>query len=207
MAAILYDRSMIPAIVLAAGKSTRMGRAKATLPLPGGRTFLTRIVATFQDAGVEDVIVVVGFEADAIVASFDASGLTARFVANSEYERGQLSSLVAGISVADRPGVAGALVTLVDVPLIRSETVRAVVERYRRTHAAIVRPVRGPMHGHPVLIDRALFDAIRHADAAVGVKPIIRAHASAAGDVDVEDEGAFTDIDTPEDYERVVLKT
>ncbi len=204
MAAILYDYYVIPAIVLAAGQSSRMGRSKATLPLPGGRTFLTRVVETFQEAGVGDVIVVVGFERDAIVASFDASGLTARFVDNELYERGQLSSIVAGISVADRPGVAGVLVTLVDVPLVRAETVRAIVERYRRTHAPIVRPVRGSSHGHPVLIDRMLFDEIRRADPAVGVKPIIRTHASPAGDVEIDDMGAFTDIDTPEDYQRVV---
>ncbi len=204
MAAILYDYYVIPAIVLAAGQSSRMGRSKATLPLPGGRTFLTRVVETFQEAGVGDVIVVVGFERDAIVASFDASGLTARFVDNELYERGQLSSIVAGISVADRPGVVGVLVTLVDVPLVRAETVRAIVERYRRTHAPIVRPVRGSSHGHPVLIDRMLFDEIRRADPAVGVKPIIRTHASPAGDVEIDDMGAFTDIDTPEDYQRVV---
>jgi CTP:molybdopterin cytidylyltransferase MocA len=64
--------------------------------------------------------------------------------------------------------------------------------------------VRGALHGHPVLIDRSLFDAIRSADPRRGVKPLIRAHVSAAGDVEVEDEGAFSDVDTPEEYERLV---
>src|SRR5919202_3697275 len=59
---------VIPAIVLAAGRSSRMGRAKASLPLGEGDTFLTRIVRTFLDAKVDDVIVVVGHDADAIVA-------------------------------------------------------------------------------------------------------------------------------------------
>src|SRR6185295_20001572 len=105
---------MIPAIVLAAGRSSGMGRAKATLPLGDGDTFLTRIVRTFRDAGVDDVIVVVGHDADAIAASFATSGLAARFVVNRHYDRGQLSSLVAGIAAIDRPGVAAVLVTLVD---------------------------------------------------------------------------------------------
>jgi molybdenum cofactor cytidylyltransferase len=204
---------VIPAIVLAAGKSTRMGRPKATLPLDGpagpgnNDTFLSRIVRTFIDAGVEDVVVVVGHDAGAIVESFARSGVTARFVENPDYEEGQLSSLIAGLRVVDRPGVVAALMTLVDVPLVSASTVRAVVDRYRQTHARIVRPVRGDEHGHPVLIDRALFDAIRRADPAVGAKPIIRANVSAAGDVAVEDPGAFSDFDTPEDYNRLPRNT
>ena len=179
-----------------------MKRPKAMLPLDGGDTFLTRIVRTFLDADIDDVVVVVGAEAEAIAHAFAASGLAARFVENPEFEKGQFSSLLAGLRVVDRPGVAAALVTLVDVPLVAASTVRAVVDRYRRTHPPIVRPIRGTRHGHPVLIDRSLFDAIRAADPNAGAKGVVRAHASAAGDVEVDDEGAFIDIDTPEDYER-----
>lgn len=195
---------MIPALVLAAGRSSRMGRPKATLPLEGGDTFLARIVRTFLEAGVDDVVVVVGHEADTIVREFSTSGLPARFVLNQDYDRGQLSSLVVGLGMVDRPGVAGVLVTLVDVPLVSADTVRAVLDRYRRTHAPIVRPTSGSRHGHPLLIDRSLFDALRAADPEVGAKPIVRAHASAEGDVEVADEGAFLDIDTAEEYARAV---
>jgi molybdenum cofactor cytidylyltransferase len=196
---------MIPAIVLAAGRSSRMGRAKATLPLDGGDSFLTRIVRTFLEAGVDDVIVVVGHDADAIVSHFAASGLPARFVVNPEYDRGQLSSLVAGLGMVDRPGVAAALVTLVDVPLVSAATVRAVIDRYRRTQAPVVRPTSGTRHGHPLLIDRSLFDALRAGDPAAGAKPLVRAHASPAGDVEIADEGAFTDVDTEEDYRKTLI--
>jgi len=195
---------VIPAIVLAAGRSSRMGRAKATLPAGGGHTFLTRIVQTFLDAGVDDVIVVVGHEADAIARSFAASGLPARFAVNHAYDRGQLSSLLAGLAVVDRPGVAAVLVTLVDVPRVSAATVRAVLDAYARTRAKIVRPTSGERHGHPLLIDRSLFDALRAADPASGAKPIVRAHASAAGDIPIEDEGAFVDVDTEEDYRRSI---
>jgi molybdenum cofactor cytidylyltransferase len=194
---------MIPAIVLAAGKSSRMGRSKAALPLAGGDTFVTRIVRTLKAASVEDVVVVVGHDANAVVDAFAASDLEARFVENPDYEQGQLSSLLAGLRVVDRPGVVAALVTLVDVPLVSAATVRAVLERYQATRAPIVRPVRGSQHGHPVLIDRRLFDAVRRADPAAGAKAVIRANVSPAGDVAVEDDGAFADADTPEDYERI----
>ena len=181
-----------------------MGRAKALLPI-GGDTFLTRIVRTFLDAGVDDVVVVVGHEAEAIVREFSTSGLPARFVLNREYDRGQLSSLLAGLAMIDRPGVAAVLVTLVDVPLVSSETVRTVIERYRQTHAAVVRPTSGVRHGHPLLLDRSIFDELRAADFEAGAKPIVRAHASPAGDVAIADEGAFTDIDTVDEYRRALL--
>ncbi len=196
--------AVIPAIVLAAGKSTRMGRPKANLPIEDGETFLSRIVRTFYDAAVPDVVVVVGHDAEAVVTAFSVTGAAARFVMNPDYESGQLSSLIKGLNAVDRPGVAAALVTLVDVPLVAASTVRAVVDRYRQTHAPIVRPVRGDAHGHPVLIDRSLFDEIRRADPTAGAKLVVRAHTSAAGDVEVDDDGAFLDIDTVAEYERVV---
>ena len=196
--------SVIPAIVLAAGRSSRMGRAKAALPAGDGHTFLTRIVRTFLDAGVDDVIVVVGHDAALIAQSFSGSGLPARFVVNREYDRGQLSSLLAGLHAIDRPGVSAVLVTLVDVPLVSAATVRAVIDSYRVTHAPIVRPTSGDRHGHPLLIDRSVFTALRHADPAAGAKPIVRAHATPAGDIPIDDEGAFTDIDTDEEYQRLV---
>ena len=180
-----------------------MGRPKASLPLGPGETFLSRIVRTFHAAGIDDVLVVVGHGAGEIVEAFSETGAVARFVENPDYEKGQLSSLVRGLNAADRPGVMAALVTLVDVPLFAEATVRAIVDQYVRGRAPVVRPVRGAEHGHPVLIDRSLFDEIRRADPAVGAKDVIRAHASEAGDVPVSDEGAFLDVDTPEEYERI----
>lgn len=205
-----YDPYVIPAIVLAAGKSSRMGRLKANLPVSAANpennvdTFLTHIVRTLLDAGIDDVVIVLGHEMDAVLQTFAESGLPARFVENADYASGQLSSLLAGLRVVDRPGVVATLVTLVDIPFVSAATVRAVVERYQRTHAPIVRPTRGGRHGHPLLVDRALFDELRHADPSAGAKPVVRAHATADGDVEVDDEGAFADIDTPEDYTRAL---
>jgi len=197
---------MIPGVILAAGLSTRMGRSKATLPLPGphGDTFLVRIVRSFLDAGVEDVVVVLGHQAEAAAEAVLRSGLAARLVRNPHYASGQLSSVLAAVAAVDRPGVRAMLMTLVDVPLVSAATVRAVLDRFEATGAPIVRPVQGSRHGHPVAISRALFAALRAADPQQGAKPIVRAHVSAAGDVEVDDEGAFLDIDTPEEYERLL---
>jgi molybdenum cofactor cytidylyltransferase len=183
-----------------------MGRVKANLPVSrgSGDTFLTLIVRTLLDAGIDDVVVVLGHEMDAVLRNFAESGLPARVVENADYASGQLSSLVAGLRVVDRPGVVATLVTLVDIPFVSSATVRAVLERYRRTHSPIVRPTRGGRHGHPMLVDRSLFEPLRRADPTEGAKPVVRAHTTTDGDVEVDDEGAFTDIDTPEDYERAL---
>src|SRR6266576_1653630 len=158
---------VIPAIVLAAGKSTRMGRLKANLPVgPGGpvrnETFLMHVVRTLRDAGIDDVVIVVGHEKDAVLGSFAESGLSARFVENADYESGQLSSLLAGLRVVDRPGVVATLVTLVDVPFVSAATVRAVIDRYHQTHAPVVRPVRNGRYGHPMLVDRQRVDQLLH---------------------------------------------
>lgn len=198
---------MIPAIVLAAGKSTRMGRPKAMLPAGSDRTFLTRILRTFAEAGVERIVVVLGHDAETLRDHLRDADLTADVVLNPDYESGQLSSLLVGLNAIDGPAAEAVLLMLVDAPLVSPETVSAVVERYRMTHAPVVRPVRGDAHGHPVLIDRSLFPLLRAADPEHGAKPVVRAHVSAAGDVSVEDPGAFMDIDTPEDYARVLGRT
>ena len=95
------------------------------------------------------------------------------------------------------------IVALVDVPLVPVEVVRAVLQAYRETGAPIVRPAKGVRHGHPVIFDRAVWDELRHADPAMGAKPVLEAHRAEIVDVPVEDEGAFQDIDTPEEYERL----
>jgi molybdenum cofactor cytidylyltransferase len=108
------------------------------------------------------------------------------------------------VNAVDHPETVAALVTLVDVPLVSSDTVRAVVDRYLETGAPVVRPVRGDQHGHPVLLDRSVFDDIRRADPSQGAKRVVRAHASPQGDVALNDEGAFFDIDTVAEYERAI---
>ena len=122
---------------------------------------------------------------------------------NPAPERGQLSSLLVALKAVDHPGVGAMLVTLVDLPLVSPATVHAVLEGYRRTGAPIVRPARNGRHGHPILFDRSLFDELRRADPALGAKPVVRAHAADGLEIEIEDDGAFADVDTPEDYERV----
>ena len=202
---------MIPAIVLAAGKSSRMGRPKALLPIgSSGDTFLTRILHVLRDGGLHRAFVVIGAEAAAVRATLPRDDGFLRIVENPDYELGQLSSLLTGLAAVEdeNDAVLAALVTLVDLPLISASTVRAVVAAYDQSPGApVVRPRRGPRYGHPVIFDRRLFDELRSANPSTGAKPVVHAHAAEEVNVDVADDGAFTDIDTPEDYERFIRPT
>ncbi|MXY23508.1 MAG: nucleotidyltransferase family protein [Acidobacteria bacterium] len=219
----------VPGVVLAAGRSSRMGRPKALLPAGGGETFLSRIVRALREGGVREVVVVASGDgplreirsalaplspekaASPVVAPMSGTHPPARVVLNPDPSRGQLSSLLCGLEAIDRPDVAAMLLTLVDIPLVEPGTVRALLDAYARTCAPVVRPVRADpaigetprTHGHPVILDRALFDPLRAADPAQGAKPVVRACEDRAITVPVPGDGAFIDIDTPEAYQRV----
>jgi CTP:molybdopterin cytidylyltransferase MocA len=191
---------MIPAILLAAGASTRMGRAKALLPL-GDRTFVRAILHALRDGGIADAVVVIR-PGDAPIADEIAAAGFGRAVVNLRAEQGQLTSLLAGLEAVDTPGVGAVLVTLVDMPLVQPSTNRTLCARAALSSAGVVRAVHRGRHGHPVIFKRALFDALRHADPSIGAKAVMRA--ASVDDVDVDDPGVAQDVDTPADYARVI---
>lgn len=179
-----------------------MGRPKALLPCGGsGLTFVARLIATLREGGVEDVLVV-GRPGDAALrAEVEARG--ARYVENPRHEEGQLSSLLAGLDVADRPGVRAILVTPVDAPLVAAATVARLLAELHASHAPIVRAVHGGRHGHPVIFSRPVFDPLRHADPAAGARAVLQANSASVLNVEVGDAGVLADVDTPADYQRV----
>ena len=196
---------MISAIVLAAGASSRMGQAKAALPLGHtGETVVARVVRTLLDGGVPDVVVVAGAHIDAVRAAMPANQRRARVIEHPGWEQGQLSSLLAGLKAIDDALLEAALVTLVDVPLVRPSTVAEVIAAWRRTRAPIVRPADGQRHGHPVMFDRSIFADLRAADPNTGAKAVFAIHRDRIVNVEVNDAGAFEDVDTPEDYKKVL---
>jgi molybdenum cofactor cytidylyltransferase len=194
---------MVPGIILAAGRSSRMGRPKALLDAEPGTTFVRRIARTLLDGGAADALVVGRFEDEPLRREVEAIGAPVRFVVNTRADSGQLSSVIAGLNAADKPGIAGVLVTPVDVPLVRADTIRALLAAFSTRGAPIVRATCGGRHGHPVIFGRAVFDELRRADPAQGAKAVVRAHARDLVDVDVDDPGVLHDIDRPEDYESL----
>jgi molybdenum cofactor cytidylyltransferase len=183
---------MISGIVLAAGASSRMGQAKAALPIGStGQTVVARVIQTLLDAGVPRVVVVAGAHIDAVRQAMPSHELRATVIEHPGWEQGQLSSLLAGLQAIDDPQLEGALVTLVDVPMVSAATVAEVMAAWRRTRAPIVRPARGERHGHPVIFDRSVFADLRSADPTVGAKAVFATHKAHVLNVEVNDPGAF----------------
>lgn len=183
-----------------------MGRPKALLPDPDGRAFVLRLVDTFTAAGVPHIIVVAGSQAAAISEALDAAALRIKpvVITNPNPDLGQLSSLWVGLDEAEHAGAEAVLVTLVDIPMVRVETVDRVLSAWQKHRAPIVRPAFGGRHGHPVLFDRSVFTELRHAPLDEGARAVVHAHAADLTNVDVDDEGCVTDVDTPEDYKRLL---
>jgi molybdenum cofactor cytidylyltransferase len=186
-----------------------MGRPKALLPDPEGRPFVARLVRTFGAAGVRDVIVVTGSLHAAIAETLadDRPPITPILVNNPQPALGQVSSLWMGLDAAVNVGVEGVLVTLVDIPLVQVSTIQKVIDAWTARRAPIVRPAVGDRHGHPVLFDGSVFDALRHAPITEGAKAVVHANADRIVNVQVDDEGCLVDVDTPADYEAVIRKT
>lgn len=199
---------MLAAIILAAGDSTRMRRPKALLPDPDGRPFVARVVRAFSAADISDMVIVTGSQHAAIVDAIavDRPPITPAFVTNPRPALGQLSSLWIGLDAATKLGVDGVLVTPVDIPMVHPSTIRQVIKAWERTHAPIVRPAVGERHGHPVLFDRAVFDALWQAPLTEGARAVVHAAGDRLINVTVDDEGCLIDIDTPADYEAIVKK-
>jgi molybdenum cofactor cytidylyltransferase len=182
-----------------------MGRPKALLADPDDVPFVVGIARTLLAAGVEDVVVVAGEQQEAIRSALraDMRTLEVRVVRNPDPARGQLSSLHVGMDEVVDGGTHGLMVTLVDIPLVRVATVAAVKAAWVERRAAITRPAMGGRHGHPVIFDARLFDALRAAPLDAGAKHVVRAHAAEIEDVPVDDPGCLIDIDTPEDYRNL----
>jgi molybdenum cofactor cytidylyltransferase len=195
---------MIAGIVLAAGRSRRMGEPKALLAL-GGATFLARTVAALREGGCGDVVVVVGPLDDDTSRSVaeQARAMGARVAVNGREDSEQADSLRAGLLALSAQTTA-AVVLPVDVPAAGAEAVRAVVDAFKARGAPIVRAAHDGRNGHPVLFARAVFAELLEDDLPQGARTVIHRHAERSESVEVAAEGVLSDVDTPDDYRRLL---
>jgi len=187
---------MINAIILAAGESRRMGKLKPLLRFKD-KTFLDEIISVLKLSDVDRITVVLGAEAQTIKKSVDLSGTN--IVVNKEYQKGQLSSLIAGIE--DVPEETEAiLVCLVDTPFINREVVNQIISKFRETNNPIIVPVFNKERGHPTLFSRALFDELANAPQAQGARHVIYSNEEKVLELETCESGILIGINTPEDY-------
>lgn len=198
---------MIAGIVLAAGRSRRMGSPKAFLRL-GDETFLERAVTALHEGGCGTVTVVTGPADDELAREIAdaARRLGARVAVNPDPGSEQVDSLRAGLLAVGEDGDAtAAMVTPVDVPGVSADVVRAVADAFRASAAPIVQPYDGARHGHPVLFARAVWPELLAGDLPDGARTVIHAHAAERAEVRVA--RLAVDVDTPDDYRRLLEST
>lgn len=188
-------------LILAAGESSRMGRDKALLPW-SGTTFLGGAIDLLAPL-TDMVIVVAGRNADNLRPLIDAAA--AYLVVNPDPQRGQFSSLRVGVQEVLNRGRDAAIVSLVDRPPARPETVWRLKEEFLRSAEEIwaVVPEHAGRHGHPLIIGREMIDAFLRAPATANARQIEHQHQPHIRYVTVEDPLVVLNVDTPEDYQRI----
>jgi len=188
------------AVVLSAGESSRMGRAKALLRIEGQR-FIERIIGAIAQSRVGRTLVVLGHHADRLRGQIEH--LAVEVVINPDYQRGQLSSLQAAIRhIGNDARCDGMLVHLVDHPFIDTTLVDALIEKFLETKKLIVVPCYKGKRGHPVIFSRQLFQELLDAPLDQGAKAVVNAHREETVELEWQDEGITLDIDTPELYRQ-----
>jgi molybdenum cofactor cytidylyltransferase len=180
-----------------------MGRQKLVLPLPDGRPLVRATVEAVLAAGVEDVVAVLGCEAEAVGRALGE--LPVRTVLNPHYAEGQSTSLRAGLD-ALRPGTAGVLIALGDQPLPDSGVIRRLIAAFRGQERPIVVPRYREGRGHPLLFGPAVFEELRQVRGDQGGRAVIARDPARVAEIPV-DAPMPQDLDTWEDYQGFIRKT
>jgi CTP:molybdopterin cytidylyltransferase MocA len=190
-------------VILAGGRSARMGASKALLDFRG-EPFITRILEAFEALDLKTRVVVLGPDAARIRPAIAAHDCLV--IENPDVDGGPIVSLRCALATLEPIHPPAALVWPVDLPHVHISTVERLVEAYRRVHPPIVLPTFAGKRGHPVIWDQRLFGEIRESETATrdGARAIVHAHAAEVHAVPVDDPAVTDFINTPEDYERLI---
>ena len=193
----------VAGLILAAGKSERMGRPKALLPFRGS-CFLTHVLTEALCSNLNDVKVVLGHQAETLLQSLPQ--IKPRVLVNPDYEHGQLSSLQCGLKHLSSAGLDGVMVFLIDHPIIHRSLVNQLIEAFCRNEALIVIPSFEHRRGHPMIFATQLFSELLSAPLDQGAVSVVRKHSHEILHLEVDEPGVLVDIDTPEAYEKHVVQ-
>lgn len=188
----------VAGVILAAGGSSRMGQAKQLLPWRG-QPLVRQAASTALAAGLSPVIVVVGAEGERVAAAVeDLPVIVAR---NPDWQAGQSSSVRAGVSAL--PAETGAAIFLLaDQPHLPVTLLRSLVELHTASLSPLVAPRAGGRRANPVLVDRQLFAELMALTGDSGGRALFARFPAAW--LDWYDERILLDVDTSEDYRRLL---
>lgn len=193
---------MINAIILAAGRSRRMGTQKLLLPL-GGRSVIARIVDEVLRSPVDRIFVIIGPDGSRIVEAL--SGRRVDFVTNPDPEAEMLSSVRCGLRTMP-PDCDAVLVVLGDQPGITADVITVLVQAFQTCGRGIVVPTYNTKRGHPTLISMHYRDEILNHYQDVGLRGVLQAHLEDIFEVEISTPNIIEDMDLHEDYERELNK-
>jgi molybdenum cofactor cytidylyltransferase len=186
----------VTAVILAAGRSTRMGGPNKLLAELGGKALVRIVTEQVLASKASDVIVVTGHQAAEVEKAL--GGLKVKFVRNPDFVAGLASSVKIGIAAVPATADA-AVVCLGDMPLIDARLVDRLIEAFAPDRGNLIAvPVSDNRRGNPVLWSRRFFNELMTLDGDIGARHLIAKHNEAVAEVPVEGHGAFLDIDTPE---------
>jgi molybdenum cofactor cytidylyltransferase len=195
----------VAAIILAAGRSTRMGGPNKLLADLAGKKLVRIATEQALASKASEIIVVTGHQADLVEQALQGlpgpQGPKVKFVRNPDFAGGLASSVKAGISAVSAEADS-AVICLGDMPLIDSGLIDRLIENFAPDRGnLIVVPVADGRRGNPVLWSRRFFRELMTLDGDIGARHLIARHAEAVAEVPVEGNGAFLDIDTPQALE------
>ncbi len=187
------------AVVLAAGFSSRMGSLKPLLPL-GAATALERVVGSLREAGIRDIVVVTGHQAESVTPLIERLG--AMRAHNAGYEAGMFSSVRTGVAALPAD-MAAFFVLPVDCPLVTPQALRSVLDRFAAGDAEVVYPTCLGRRGHPPLLSARYAAPLLAADPGGNLQAFLATKGGREAEADVRDLTVLLDMDTPEAYQAL----
>jgi molybdenum cofactor cytidylyltransferase len=192
----------VAAIVLAAGRSSRMGSANKLMAGLDGKPLVTHAVDAALAARVERVVVVTGHEAERVRQTLGARKV--EFVHNPDYASGIASSLAAGLAALKDSAIDGVLVLLGDMPRIAPAQLDRLISAFNPVEGrAICVPTFNGKRGNPVLWGRRFFEPMTHLKGDVGARHLIAENGELVAEVSMPDDAVLTDVDTPQALEAL----
>ncbi len=192
-------------IILASGSSTRFGRPKQLLKLKG--TYLLEYVLNAAlESQLNHVVLVLGHEYQRILQALGARTTHERLqvVINHRHNEGQSRSLQAGL-LKIRQAFPAVMFLLGDQPLLNSNTIDHMLERFRYSGKDICVPVYKGKRGNPTIFKQVLYDQLLAIEGDIGARNIIRANPKRVLDIEIDDPLCFFDIDSQKDLENLRL--
>lgn len=193
---------MVAAIILAAGKSERMGRSKMDLPW-GKKTVIGQVVTTLASAGVDEIIVVTGGASENVETALRLlpSEISVRTAYNPRYlDGGMIFSVKCGLRTINNKNQA-ALIALGDQPQMEVDVVRSILADFNATSAQLIVPSYRKRRGHPWLVGRSLWTNLLKLREAETLRDFLNKYSDQIHYLMVNTPTVLQDLDTPADYQ------